>query len=155
MADEKRPVVSSSGDPKYTWEDTLAAIGQDFSGGEEQVADETISYTDMVRFCEPWEIGNPIYWDEAAAKQAGYRGVVVPWSAIKQTFAYNGFWRPGKPTHFPTQDPNAATPYPNMAPQGKELPKPPTSQEFSRIWRSSSSSRCASATGLLLKATSW
>ena len=106
MATEERPALMHRGDPKYTWDDTIAAIGQDFSGGKERLADETIAYTDVVRFCEPWEIGNPIYWDEAAAKQAGYRGVVVPWSAIKQTFTFRGGWRPGEPTRFSTPDIN-------------------------------------------------
>lgn len=118
--------MMSSGDSQHTWQDTIDAIGQDFSCGEIQIADETISYTDVVRFCEPWEIGNPIYWNESAAKEAGYRGVVVPWSAVKQTFSYTGFWRPGLPTEFPTADIHAATRYPNMAPQGKEIPKPMT-----------------------------
>ena len=83
MTEERR----MRGDPRYTWDDLVAAVGQDFATGDEHIADETISYNDVVRYCEPWEISNPIHWDEEAAKQMGYRGVVVPWSAIKQTFS--------------------------------------------------------------------
>ena len=117
---------NSKEEPDYTWDDLVAAIGTDFSTGEEHIADETISYTDVVRYCEPWEIGNPIYWDEASAKQAGYRGVVVPWSAIKQTFSYGGFWRPGEPTRFPTPDPAFWGDVGDNVPKAKPLPKPKT-----------------------------
>ena len=116
-------------DEKYTWDDTVAAVGQDFAGGEEHVADETIAYNDVVRYNEVWEFGNLIYWDEETAKQAGYRGVVVPWSAIKQTFSYKGAWRPGEPTRFPqAMDKNQSTRFGSFWPEGKEIPKPPTTQ---------------------------
>ena len=110
---------------QYTWDDAVAAIGKDYSGGKNQVGQEEIAYNDVVRYCEVWEMGNPIYWDEAAAKQAGYRGVVVPWSSIKQTFTYNSFWRPGEPTRFPTQDLNVSMSNPARG-QGERLPVPPT-----------------------------
>ena len=113
---------------QYTWDDTVAAVGKDFSGGKEHLADETISYNDVVRYCEPWEIGNLLYWDEAAAKQAGYRGVVVPWSAIRQTFSYGGAWRPGDPSRFPTPDLNASARFGAMQPEAEPLPMPPTRQ---------------------------
>ena len=110
---------------QYSWDDAVAAIGKDFSGGKEQAGQEKIAYNDVVRYCEVWEFGNPLYWDEAAAKQAGYRGVVVPWSSIKQTFTYNGFWRPGEPTRFPTQDLDVSMSNPARE-QGERLPTPPT-----------------------------
>ena len=112
---------------QYTWDDTIAAIGQDFSGGEEHTADEVIAYNDVVRYNEVWEFGNLLYWDEDVAKQAGYRGVVVPWSAIKQTFSYGRFWRPGQPTRFPTPDLHASQQGVSSAPQGIEVPRPQTS----------------------------
>ena len=122
--------MAQSEQQDYTWDDLVAAIGRDFSGGEIVTADETISYTDVVRYCEPWEIGNPIYWDEASAKQAGYRGVVVPWSAIKQTFCYSGRWRPGQPTRFPSADPDYRASNGTYQPGGNfpPLPMPKTSQ---------------------------
>ncbi|MFH1140851.1 MAG: MaoC family dehydratase N-terminal domain-containing protein [Chloroflexota bacterium] len=99
---ENQPVAASPrGDSRYTWEDTIAAIGKDFSGGKKRVAQETIDPTAVSRYCEVWEIGNPNYWYKDAAKQAGYRGLVVPWNAIKQTFSYKGFWRQRDPSRFP------------------------------------------------------
>ena len=131
MAEEKSVERPRGGDPKYTWDDTIAAIGQDFSGGGKLVAQEVIAYNDVVRYCEPWEIGNPLYWDEKVAKQVGYRGVVVPWSAIKQTFSYGGYWRPGEPTRFRVQDNfNASFDTPPSPLQAREVPRPVTTQGF-------------------------
>lgn len=124
-----QPVAASPrGDPQYTWEDTIAAIGQDFSTGEEHVADELIERTAVERYCEVWEIGNPIYWDAGVAKQAGYPATVVPWSAIKQTFSYRGAWRPGDPTRFPLDMHKDATArLGSFSPAGRPVPAPRTS----------------------------
>ena len=100
MAKEKAAMMHR-GDPKYTWEDTVAVVGKDFSRGKVRVAQETIEQTSVVRYCEVWEIGNPVYWQEDVAKQAGYKGVLAPWSSIKQTFTSNSFWRPGETSRFP------------------------------------------------------
>ncbi len=126
---ENQPVAPSPrGDSQYTWEDTIAAIGQDLASGEEHVADEVIDSTAVERFCEPWEIGNPLHWDKEVAKQAGYRDIVVPWSAIKQTFAYMGAWRPGDATRFPTtMHKDATARLGSFSPTGRPVPKPPTS----------------------------
>ncbi len=125
---QDRPATAQRGDASYTWDDTIAAIGQDFASGEEHVADEAIDYTAVERFCEPWEISNPIHWDKKVAKQAGYRGIVVPWSAIKQTFTYRGAWRPGDATRFPTtMNKDATARLGSFSPAGRPVPKPPTS----------------------------
>ena len=126
MAEEKS-VLMRRGDAKYTWDDAVAAVGKDFSGGKNQVGQETIAYTDVVRFCEVWEFGNLLYWDGKVAKQAGYKGVVVPWSAIKQTFTSNNFWRPGEPTRFPTPDLHVMAQSPAQD-EEEQLPMPPTTQ---------------------------
>ncbi len=98
---QDRPAFTQRGDARYTWDDAMAAIGRDFSGGKVHVAQEKIEPTSVARYCEVWEIGNPIYWYKDAAKQAGYRGVVVPWSSTYQTFTNTSFWRPGQPSRFP------------------------------------------------------
>lgn len=114
----------------YTWDDLVSVIGDDFSGGEIVTADEVIAYTDVVRYCEPWEIGNAIYWDEDLAKKAGYRGVVVPWSSIKQTFSYSGRWRPGEPTRFNSSGAESTSRLGTYQPGGNfpPIPMPKTSQ---------------------------
>lgn len=121
---EEKITSNLGGNPKYTWDDAVAAIGKDFSGGSEQVADEVIEYASVVRFCEPWEIGNPIYWSEQAAKQLGYRGVVVPIGALRYPFSAAGQWRPGDETRFPSPEPNASY-HPSSYSSGpEELPIP-------------------------------
>ncbi|MFH1141379.1 MAG: MaoC family dehydratase N-terminal domain-containing protein, partial [Chloroflexota bacterium] len=60
-----------------------------------------VDSTAVQRYYEAWEIGNPLYWDEKVAKQAGYWGLVVPWSAFKQTVSYKGSLRAGDATRFP------------------------------------------------------
>ncbi|MEK7777111.1 MAG: MaoC family dehydratase N-terminal domain-containing protein [Chloroflexota bacterium] len=124
MAEEE---ISSNrgGNPKYTWDDFVAAVGKDFSGGNELVSDEVIEYSSVMRFCEPWEIGNPIYWSKQAANRLGYRGTVTPWSAIRLTFSTAGRWKPGDETHFPTPEPNASGPMHTFSEGGEELPMPP------------------------------
>ncbi len=107
---QDKPAFTQRGDARYTWDDTIAAIGKDFSGGKDHVAQETIEATSVSRYCEVWEMGNPIYWYDDSAKQAGYSGVVVPWSSTYQTFTNNSFWRPGQPSRFPVgTDKNLAT----------------------------------------------
>ena len=127
---QDRPAFTQRGDARYTWDDAIAAIGKDFSGGKDHIAQETIEATSVARYCEVWEIGNPIYWYKDAAKQAGYRGVVVPWSSSYQTFTNTSFWRPGQPSRFPVgTDKNLGTA--NAAPREDEeqpVPMPITTQ---------------------------
>lgn len=130
MANPEKELTAGANEPHYTWDDLVAAVGQDFSDGEVIVADETISSTDVARYCEPWEIGCPIYWDEEVAKTYGYRGIVVPWSAIKQTFSHSGFWRPGDPARFTTSDPDFKAKFGRYTPQENGLPIPQTDQEL-------------------------
>ncbi|MDO8751312.1 MAG: MaoC family dehydratase N-terminal domain-containing protein [Dehalococcoidia bacterium] len=121
---EEKITSNLGGNPKYTWDDAVAAIGKDFSGGSEQVAEEVIEHASVMRFCEPWEISNPIYWSEQAAKQLGYRGVVAPISSIRYPFSATGKWRPGVETRFPTQEPNASSHSSGYSRGPEEIPIP-------------------------------
>ena len=125
---QERPASTRSRDRKYTWDDTIAAIGKDFSSGRERVAQETVETTAVNRYCEVWEMGNPLYWYKDVAKQAGYQNVVAPWSSIKQTFTPNSFWRPGQPTRFPVDAHRDASVSNPVMPEDREepLPKPET-----------------------------
>lgn len=125
---QERPTMAQRGDASYTWDDTIAAIGKDLSRGRERLAQETIEYTSVSRYCEVWEIGNPLYWYEDVAKLAGYKGVLAAWSSLTQTFTNDNFWRPGQFTHFPSNlniNAGAANPAPPEE-QDDPLPKPPT-----------------------------
>jgi hypothetical protein len=119
------------GDPKYTWDDTIAAIGKDYSGGKILVADEKVEAASLARYCEVFEFSNPIYWDAEVAKRAGYRDQVAPWASVKDTFSYGGSWRPGEPTRYPLnmgKDDRAETA--SRAPSEGDPPMPPTTSGF-------------------------
>lgn len=124
---QERPVMMRRGNPKYTWDDTVKAIGKDFTGGKDRMAQETIETFAVARLCEVWEIGSPIYWHKDAAKQAGYGNVVVPWSSTQQTFTNSSFWRPGEPTRFPmSSEKDASASDPSPAQETEDvLPMPP------------------------------
>jgi len=119
------------GDPNVTWEDTAKHIGEDYSGGIIMVADERVDKVMLSRYCEPAEIGNPLYWDEEVARMAGYRSQVVPWAMVKEVPTYGGNWRPGQPTRFPLDvDMDFQSQLANRQPSAGGPPVPPTNAGF-------------------------
>ncbi len=122
---------SQRGDPNVTWEDTAKHIGEDFSGGIIMVADERVDKVMLSRYCEPAEIGNPLYWDEEIARMAGYRSQVMPWSGVKEVPTYSGNWRPGQPTRFPLDvDMDYQSQLAARQPSSGNPPMPPTNANF-------------------------
>lgn len=114
---------------EYTWADLEAAVGQDFSGGVERTGADPVEWSVIRRYCEPIELGCPIHYDEAAARAAGYRGVVLPISAINSTFTSAAIWQPGMPTKWGVKDAHA-TFVAEAAAAAPELPKPATAFGF-------------------------
>ena len=128
---EESPRGRMRGDPNVTWEDTAKHIGQDYSGGIIMVADERVDKVMISRYCEPAEIGNPLYWDEEVARMAGYRSQVVPWAMVKEVPTYGGNWRPGQPTRFPLDvDMDYQSQLANRQPTAGSPPMPPTNAGF-------------------------
>ena len=82
MAESDEKGTNRRGDPRYTWDDTIASIGKDYSGGKILVADEKVESASLARYCEVFEFSNPLYWDGEVAKRAGYRDQVAPWASI-------------------------------------------------------------------------
>ncbi len=115
---------------EYTWDDLIAAIGQDFSGGVERTAIEPVEWSSIRRFCEPLEMDCPIHYDEEAAKAAGYRGVVAPISSISGTFSSQGVWKPGEPTRWPVKNAHGTAVMPQGQNSEAALPKPDTIGSF-------------------------
>lgn len=114
---------------EYTWADLEAAVGQDFSGGEEVVAAEVVERSGIRRFCEILELGCPLHWDEEVAKSYGYRDLVLPVSAVNSTYTNSGIWKPGDPTRWGIKDVHA------IAQRGPsrntpQMPAPPTIGSF-------------------------
>lgn len=89
---------------QYTWDDLVAAVGQDFSGGEVQVAADQVERGAIRKFCEPLEFDCPLHYDDEVARQHGYKGVITPVSSINRTFSYEAIWKPGDPDRWPKPD---------------------------------------------------
>ncbi len=98
------PEKYHSGSPDHTWEDLMAAIGQDF-GGPERVADEPIAKNRIGDFCEVLEFDCPLHHDEDVARTMGYRGLLAPSTSLFLMGQVRQ-WKPGDPTRFPTTDPD-------------------------------------------------
>lgn len=113
---------------EYTWADLEAAVGRDFSGGEERTGIDPVEWSGIRRYCEPIELGCPIHYDEAVARAAGYRGVVLPVSATT-TFTSGGVWKPGSPSKWTIKDAHALF-TPDPSPAAPELPAPRTTAGF-------------------------
>ena len=89
------------------WDAGIAAIGQDFSGGAVQEAIDAVELGAVRKYCEPLEFDCPLHYDDEIAKAHGYRGVLAPLSGVSSTWIDTGGWKPGMPTRYPTNDPNA------------------------------------------------
>ena len=76
------------------------AVGRDY-GGEVVVGADDIELGLIRRYCEPLELGCPLHFDEAAARAAGYPGVVGPVSSILM-FSIPPMWNPGEEPVFAT-----------------------------------------------------
>ncbi len=89
------------------WDEAIAAIGRDFSGGQRHVAADDVERGAIRRYCEPLEFDCPLHHDEAAALAAGYRGIVAPVSGISSRWSRGALWGPGMPTRYPSADRDA------------------------------------------------
>jgi hypothetical protein len=116
---------------EYTWDDLVAAIGEDFSGGEVQTSADPVEKGAIRRYCEPLELDCPLHHDDEVAKQHGYRGVIAPISGINRTFSYPPIWKPGDPTRYPNADVDArADRQPSGNIRARPLPMPKTTASF-------------------------
>ena len=102
------------------WQPVVDAIGQDFGGGAKREAIEDIEKSTIRRYCEPLEMDFPLFYDEAAAKAQGFKGIPAPYSGISHTWTEVGVWKPGQPTRYPAAERNA--PVVSDGPQGGNRP---------------------------------
>lgn len=113
---------------EYTWADLEAAVGQDFSGGVERTGADPVELSGIRRFCEPLELDCPLHHDEERARAQGYRGVVLPVSAVNSTYTAPPIWQPGEPTRWGVKDPHAL--FPREQAGVVPLPMPKTTAGF-------------------------
>ncbi|MBW2366390.1 MAG: MaoC family dehydratase N-terminal domain-containing protein [Deltaproteobacteria bacterium] len=84
-----------------TWEETQSFLGKEIVKFEGADAVEKGS---IRRWLEPKEFDCPIHVDEAAARQAGYGGVVAP-STMVVTYGIPAYWKSGDPPAKPGDPP--------------------------------------------------
>ena len=88
------------------WDEAIAAVGTDYSGGATQEAIDEIERGAVRKFCEPLEFDCPLHYDEEVAKAHGYRGIMAPLSGVSMTWTDPGLWGPGVETRYPEPDPD-------------------------------------------------
>jgi hypothetical protein len=108
------------------WQPLVDAVGRDFSAGETTTGIDVIERSSVRRYLEPLELDCPLHYDEAAAKAAGYRDIVAPFSGISSTWLDAGQWKPSDPSRYPNADPNWNSPPPGLGGGGAAIPAPPT-----------------------------
>ena len=120
---------------EHTWEDLIAAIGQDFSGGEVREAADPIDRSMIRRYLEPLENDCPLHYDDAVARQHGYQGIILPWAAYT-ALSGGAQWKPGDGEIWESAEPDhtisgvGARPRQRPGPQPQPLPMPKTNGAF-------------------------
>ncbi len=114
---------------EYTWEDLQKAVGRDFSGGLVRTGADPIERSHIRRFCEPLEMDFPLFFDDAVARQHGYKGIIAPVSMYRLTGTQPAIWSPGDPTRWPAAERNALMDVPQRGAEAP-LPSPKTTQGF-------------------------
>ncbi len=87
-------------DWKAAWQPMREAVGRDF-GDAPIVGADRVEAGLIRRFCEPLEFGCPLHFDDAAARAAGYDGIVAPVSTVLM-FSIPAMWSPGEEPLFVT-----------------------------------------------------
>lgn len=114
-------------DWQQAWQPMIEAIGQDFSGGVTNTAIDAVEQGAIRKYCEPIELGCPLHYEAAVARQHGYRDIVAPVSGIAMTWTHLGLWKLGMPTNYPNAEPNWDSSSRNMGGRGEiRPPAPPT-----------------------------
>ena len=108
---------------EYTWDDLVAAIGQDFSTGEVTEAIETVDPSSIRKYCEPLEIDCPLYYDDEVARKHGFKGGIAPWSSFGAVSG-GGFWKPGDGEIWDSADPDFTISGPGSRPRQRPGPQP-------------------------------
>jgi acyl dehydratase len=110
------------------WRPMIDAVGTEFGEGRVLAAPDAVEPGAVRKFVEPLEFGCPLHHDGVAARQHGYRGVVVPVSSTV-TFTIQPIWRPGEPSVFTASGRDAQ---PTRTPTGPRLTglEPPTTSHF-------------------------
>ncbi|MFJ3212673.1 FAS1-like dehydratase domain-containing protein [Streptomyces flaveolus] len=102
------------------WDDMVALVGTDLSDGQIRWGADRVEPGTIRRYLEPLELGSPIHYDEAAAREHGFDGIVAPATSVL-TYTIPPMWSPGEETLFVSADRDAQ---PARSPINNEDPGP-------------------------------
>jgi hypothetical protein len=77
-----------------TWEETESFLGKQVG---QTVGADDVEKGSIRRWLEPKEFDCPLHYDEEAAKDAGYEGIVAPCTMVL-TYGVGPYWKPGDPS---------------------------------------------------------
>lgn len=84
---------------KKEWQPVVGAVGQDFGDQVLLFGADGVELAVIRRYLEPLEFDCPLHYDRTTARNAGYRDVIAPWSALS-VFTARPLWSPGDPPIF-------------------------------------------------------
>jgi len=102
------------------WDDMVTLVGTDLSDGRTRWGADVVEPGTIRRYLEPIELGSPIHYDEAAAREHGHDGIVAPSTSLL-AYTLPAMWRPGEDTLFTSDDRDAQ---PARSPINNEDPGP-------------------------------
>jgi acyl dehydratase len=88
------------------WDEMVALVGTDLSSGRIRWGADVVDPATIRRYLEPLELGSPIHYDQAAAREHGFEGLVAPATSLL-TYSLPAMWRPGDDTLFTSDDRDA------------------------------------------------
>jgi hypothetical protein len=88
------------------WDEMVALVGTDLSDGRTRWGADAVEPGTIRRYLEPLELGSVIHYDDAAAREQGYDGIVAPFSSLLM-YTIPAMWRPGQATLFRSADRDA------------------------------------------------
>jgi acyl dehydratase len=81
------------------WAAVQDLVGSELGDAVVRYGADAVEPSGLRRFLEPLEFDCPLHTSAYVARQAGYAGLVLPWSATIP-FTTEAFWRPGDPPAF-------------------------------------------------------
>lgn len=102
------------------WDPMVALVGTDLSDGTIRWGADAVEAGTIRRYCEPIELSSPIHYDEKAAVEHGYEGIVAPATSLLM-YTLPAMWSPGDPPLFEAAERDGQ---PTRSPINNEEPGP-------------------------------
>jgi hypothetical protein len=88
------------------WRPLIDAVGTQFGDDTISWGADAVELGTIRRYVEPLEISSPLHYDADVARAHGHPDVIAPYTQI-MSYAVAPMWRPGEPTLYDSDDPDA------------------------------------------------